>query len=140
VKPRRRLFFVSLSLNTLILASLLVVGQCLGAEPPVGAPDGEQVKPRKKQQPEKAEKPAKKLTPEEREAKRREIKVRLDNRLAELRAKQTNGVLTAAEKKELGRCEQILKRFEESAGKAGEKQNGKPAPGDEKKGRTCERR
>jgi len=52
-----------------------------------------------------------KLSPEEREAKRKEIKARLEKRLGELRAKQTNGTITTEETRELSRREQILKRF-----------------------------
>lgn len=54
-----------------------------------------------------------KLTPEEREAKRKELKERLEKRIAELRARQTNGTLNAHETRELERREQILKRFEQ---------------------------
>jgi hypothetical protein len=54
----------------------------------------------------------KKLTPEEREAKRVEIKGRLEKRICELRTKQTNNTITAQEIRDLTRSEQILKRFE----------------------------
>jgi hypothetical protein len=54
-----------------------------------------------------------KMSPAEREAKRKEIKARLDARLAELRSKHTNGAITIQEQRELARCEQILKRFNE---------------------------
>ena len=57
----------------------------------------------------------KKLSPEEREAKRKEIKARLQKRITELRSKQTNDTITAQETRELGRSEQILKRFEQNA-------------------------
>jgi hypothetical protein len=53
-----------------------------------------------------------KLTPEKRQAKRKELKARLEKRVNELRQRGTNGTLTAEEKRELGRREQILKRFE----------------------------
>jgi hypothetical protein len=62
---------------------------------------------------------AKKLSAEERDAKRKEIKGRLEKRLGELRSKATNGTLSAEEKRELTRREQLLKRFEQ-AGKSGE--------------------
>jgi hypothetical protein len=55
-----------------------------------------------------------KLTPEEREAKRKELKERLEKRIAELRIKRTNGALTSQETRELERREQILKRFEQT--------------------------
>jgi len=58
------------------------------------------------------EKRLEKMTPEEREAKRRELKERLEKRIADLRGKQTNGTITAQETRELERREQILKRFE----------------------------
>jgi acyl-CoA reductase-like NAD-dependent aldehyde dehydrogenase len=57
----------------------------------------------------------KKLSPEEREAKRKEIKARLEKRIGELRMKQTDGTITASEARELARSEQILKRFEQNA-------------------------
>jgi hypothetical protein len=54
----------------------------------------------------------KKMSPQEREAKRLEIKGRLEKRICELRTKQTNDTITAQESRELSRSEQILKRFE----------------------------
>jgi acyl-CoA reductase-like NAD-dependent aldehyde dehydrogenase len=57
----------------------------------------------------------KKLSPEEREAKRKEIKARLEKRIGELRMKQTDGTITVPETRELARREQILKRFEQNA-------------------------
>ena len=56
-----------------------------------------------------------KLTPEEREAKRKELRERLEKRLNELRAKQTNGTITPEETRDLERREQIKKRFEQNA-------------------------
>lgn len=56
----------------------------------------------------------KKLSPEEREAKRKEIKGRLEKRICELKTRQTNTTITAQETHELSRSEQILKRFEQS--------------------------
>ena len=55
-----------------------------------------------------------KMSPEQREAKRKEIKERLEQRISELRAKQTNATITAQETSELGRSEKILKRFEQT--------------------------
>lgn len=55
----------------------------------------------------------KNMTPEEREAKRKELKERLEKRIAELHAKQTNATITPQETRELERREQILKRFEQ---------------------------
>ena len=54
----------------------------------------------------------KKLSPAEREAKREEIKARLEKRVAELGGKKEKKTLTAQEERELTRSEQILKRFE----------------------------
>ncbi|HTD66668.1 MAG TPA: hypothetical protein VK846_09085 [Candidatus Limnocylindria bacterium] len=56
-----------------------------------------------------------KMTPEEREAKRQELKGRLEKRICDLRSKATNGIITPQEKRELERREQVLKRFEQSA-------------------------
>jgi hypothetical protein len=55
----------------------------------------------------------KNMTPAEREAKRKELTERLEKRIAELRAKQTNATITPQESRELERREQILKRFEQ---------------------------
>lgn len=54
----------------------------------------------------------KKLSPAEREAKRDEIKGRLEKRVAELREKKEKKTITAQEEHDLTRSEQILKRFE----------------------------
>ena len=54
----------------------------------------------------------KKLSPEEREAKRGEIKGRLEKRIGELRTKQTNNTISAQEIRDLTRSQDILKRFE----------------------------
>lgn len=54
----------------------------------------------------------KSMTPEERAAKRKEIKQRLEKRIAELQAKKANDSITPQESRELERREQILKRFE----------------------------
>jgi hypothetical protein len=62
---------------------------------------------------EKRREQLKNMTPEERAAKRKEIKERLEKRIAELKAKQTNGELATQEARELERREQILKRFEQ---------------------------
>src|SRR5436190_501064 len=61
---------------------------------------------------EKRREQLKNMTPEERAAKRNEIKGRLEKRIGELRARQTNATITVQEMRELERREQILKRFE----------------------------
>lgn len=53
----------------------------------------------------------KRLTPAERDAKRADLKARLEKRLNELRQRQTNGTITAEETREMQRREQILRRF-----------------------------
>ena len=65
-----------------------------------------------------------KMTPEQRESKRKEIKERLEKRIAELHAKQTAGTISTQETSELSRSEKILKRFE---------QNGMPPRGERPK-------
>jgi hypothetical protein len=57
---------------------------------------------------------SKKMTPEERAAKRKELEQRLEKRIAELRAKETNATITPQEKRELERRVGILKRFKQS--------------------------
>ena len=71
----------------------------------------------------------KKLSPEEREAKRKEIKARLEKRIAELRARKADATITASETRELARSEQILKRFEQNAvaAKADQPKSNEPA-------------
>ena len=51
------------------------------------------------------------LTLQEREAKRKELRQRLDNQLERLRAKQTKGTLTPEEERRLRHLETIAKRF-----------------------------
>jgi hypothetical protein len=55
-----------------------------------------------------------KMTPEQREAKRAELKERLEKRIADLSAKEAKGKLSPQEKRELERRSQILKRFEQA--------------------------
>lgn len=55
-----------------------------------------------------------KLPPAEREAKRLEIKTRLEKRITELRVRQTNSTLSTEDTKRLERSEQLLKRFEQN--------------------------
>jgi vancomycin resistance protein YoaR len=64
---------------------------------------------------EKRREQSSKLTPEEREAKRKELRGRLEKRISELREKGKNSTLTTQETRELERREQILKRFEPEA-------------------------
>jgi hypothetical protein len=61
---------------------------------------------------EKRREQIKKMSPEERAAKRKEIRGRLEKRIGELRGRQANGTLTAQEGRELERREEILKRFD----------------------------
>ena len=56
-----------------------------------------------------------KLSPEQREAKRAELRTRLEKRIFELRTKQTNNLITPQELRDLLRSEQVLKRFETNA-------------------------
>ena len=68
-----------------------------------------------------------KLPPAEREAKRLEIKTRLEKRITELRVRQTNSTLSTEDAKRLERSEQLLKRFEQNGpGLGGENLPGKP--------------
>lgn len=53
------------------------------------------------------------LGTEEREAKRKEMRARLDRQLAELRKKKTDGTLTEAEQRRLEAMETLMKRFEQ---------------------------
>lgn len=127
---------MSIVRHILILVTLIAVSPAANAMPCPGDDKAEQQKQRSRQS-ENARESTKKLSGPEREAKRKEIKARLEKRLAELRARQTNGVLTAGEKRNLARCEQIYRRFEQSNS---QREAIKPDKGTEKKGRTCERR
>ena len=68
-----------------------------------------------REEPDKRRESPSKITSEERESKRKELKGRLEKRIAELRARQTNSVNAAEDARELERCEQILKRFEQNS-------------------------
>jgi hypothetical protein len=55
------------------------------------------------------------MTAEDRQAKRKEIRARLDKQLADLRKMKAEGTLTAEERNRLDRMEEVAKRFEQSA-------------------------
>jgi hypothetical protein len=55
----------------------------------------------------------KNMSPEERVAKRKEIRARLEKRIGELRAKRSDATLSPQEARELERREQILRRFDQ---------------------------
>lgn len=93
---------------------LFGVALFIGLTADVAAADAPEKRPGREET-EKRKENWKKLSPEEREAKRKEIKARLEKRMVELRVKQTNEVITASEIRELARSEQILKRFEQNA-------------------------
>jgi hypothetical protein len=59
------------------------------------------------------------LSPDEREAKRKEMRERMQKQLAELRKKKADGTLSEADKKRLERMEELDKRFDQSAPRAG---------------------
>jgi acyl-CoA reductase-like NAD-dependent aldehyde dehydrogenase len=92
---------------TLVAAVLLAV-----SAPSMRAADEPAEKKPAREEADKRKEDWKKLSPEEREAKRMEIKGRLEKRICELRTKQTNNTITAQEIRDLARSEQILKRFE----------------------------
>jgi hypothetical protein len=54
------------------------------------------------------------MTPEEREAKRQEMRERMQKQLADLRQKKTDGTLNATEKKRLERMEEVARRMEQN--------------------------
>jgi|1185.fasta_scaffold1217310_2 hypothetical protein len=58
------------------------------------------------------------LSPEERDAKRKEMRERMQKQLAELRKKKADGSLNEAEKKRLERMEEVNKRFEQAGARA----------------------
>lgn len=91
----------------LVAAALLALGV-----PSMRAADEPAEKKPSREEADKRKEDWKKLSPEEREAKRVEIKGRLEKRICELRTKQTNNTITAQEIRDLTRSEQILKRFE----------------------------
>jgi len=100
--------------------------ELLRADPP------EAKEPRKtngvssKSESEKRREQFKNMTPEERVAKRKEIKGRLEKRIVELRAKQASGTITAQEMRELERREKILKHFEQEDSGAPRIERAKP--------------
>ena len=103
-----------------VCASLAVFAGSLRADDPVQKPARAESKDGRRTNgiPSRAEmerrrEQIKNMTPEERAAKRKEIKERLEKRIAELHSKQTNATLSPQEARELERREQILKRFEQ---------------------------
>ena len=103
---------------------VLAAALCGAGAPRLRAEDPPAEKRPTREEMEKRMEDWKKLSPEEREAKRKEIKERLEKRIAALRSKQTNETITAQETNELVRSEKILKRFE---------QNGPPPRGERPK-------
>jgi hypothetical protein len=57
------------------------------------------------------------LSLEERLAKRKELRERMEKQLSELRKKKADGTLDAFEKRRLERMEEVAKRFEQSLGR-----------------------
>ena len=78
---------------------------------------GEKGNQNKKEAPTRSD--VKGLTPEERDAKRKEMRERMQKQLAELRKKKTEGTLSEPEKKRLERMEEVNKRFEQAGARAG---------------------
>jgi hypothetical protein len=64
------------------------------------------------------------MPPEERQAKRDEIKQRLLQRLEEFRKKKADGTITQPESRQLERMEEMVKRFEQGGPGVG---TGRPA-------------
>ncbi|HEY2953220.1 MAG TPA: hypothetical protein VGK40_11580 [Verrucomicrobiae bacterium] len=64
------------------------------------------------------------MPPDEREAKRNEIKERLQKRLEDFRKKKTDGTITEPESRQLERMEEMVKRFEQGGPGLG---TGRPA-------------
>ena len=67
------------------------------------------------------------LTPEQREAKRKEWRLRLEKQVADLKKKRDAGPLSEPDKKRLASLEKILARWEAAPGPAGP-ETPKPAP------------
>jgi len=66
------------------------------------------------------------LSPEERDAKRKEMRERMQKQLGELRKKKADGTLTEADKRRLERMEEVEKRFDQTGPAGGPaKRNGK---------------
>jgi|SRR5438045_3526085 hypothetical protein len=96
----------------------------------VNGDNKEKVEQKKKEAPTRPE--LKGLSPEERDAKRKEMRERMQKQLAELRKKKADGTLSEAEKKRLERMEEVNRRFEQAGARAGSTNkvgNGK-SPGD----------
>jgi hypothetical protein len=67
-----------------------------------------------RESPEKHRDAPKGLSPEEREAKRKEMQERIQKQLTELRKKKADGTLSPVEKKRLDRMEEVAKRMEQN--------------------------
>jgi hypothetical protein len=77
----------------------------------------EKVEQKKKEAPNRPE--LKGLSPEERDAKRKEMRERMQKQLADLRKRKADGSLSEAEKKRLERMEEVNKRFEQAGARSG---------------------
>lgn len=85
------------------------------------SPEERQAKMRELRKQDAAKRPnLKGLTLEERQAKRKEMRERLQKQLDELRQKRTEGTLTETEKKRLERMEEVARRFEQAKVRAGQ--------------------
>ena len=76
----------------------------------------EKVEQKKKEGPNRPE--LKGLSPEERDAKRKEMRERMQKQLADLRKRKAEGTLNEVEKKRLERMEEVNKRFEQAGSRA----------------------
>src|SRR6266446_5725322 len=105
--------------------------------PPAKTPDRpelrEQLKNLTKEERDKRIAARQALTPAEREAKRKEMRERMDKQLGELRKKKADGTLTPQEEKHLGRLEEASKRFDQGGGPGAATRRLPPAvtPGDQ---------
>src|SRR6266702_4027992 len=102
--------------------------------PPAKAPDRPELREKLKNlTPEERAAARQALAPQEREAKRKEIRERMDKQLGELRKKKADGTLTPQEEKRLGRLEEVSKRFDQGGGPSGATRRLPPAvtPGDQ---------
>jgi hypothetical protein len=111
----RRGRFHKIAMTRWILILLLAVGS-LSSGWAQEEKSGPKIEQKKKEAPTRSD--VRGLSPEERDAKRKEMRERMQKQLAELRKKKADGTLSEAEKKRLERMEEVNKRFEQAGARA----------------------
>src|SRR3954469_15420880 len=120
---------------TLLLTGLISLSTCAAMAQELKDPDKKgRESGERKESIEKHRDELKGLSPAEREAKRKEMRERIQKQLVELRKKKADGTLNAVEKRRLERMEEVAKRLEQNQSGAEEGSTNKPAKDNKRSG------